>query len=125
MSLHSYVALAVDLPGLALHAELHKTGQAAALAYARAHFGPFRASFLKDIQRLMGCLVFSGRSGLEGCGSSAPSPYADLLHPERWEEVAQQFTRLACGLMGQVRLAAFIPMLYALFLQGNVDRHIP
>lgn len=38
-------------------------GQAAALEYARAHFGPFRHSQLKEIQRLMGCLVYCRPAG--------------------------------------------------------------
>lgn len=33
-------------------------GQAGALAYAKRHFGPFQATRLREIMRLMGCLVY-------------------------------------------------------------------
>lgn len=52
---------------------------------------------MRDIQRLMGCLLFSDREPED-------TPYADLLSPTRWDEVAQEFARQACSLMGQVRL---------------------
>jgi hypothetical protein len=52
---------------------------------------------MRDIQRLMGCLLFSDRD-------PGDTPYADLLSPTRWEEVAQEFVRQACSLMGQVRM---------------------
>jgi hypothetical protein len=51
---------------------------------------------MRDIQRLMGCLLFSERD-------PGDTPYADLLSPTRWDEVAQEFARQACSLMGQVR----------------------
>jgi hypothetical protein len=50
---------------------------------------------MRDVQRLMGCLLFSDRD-------PGDTPYADLLSPTRWEEVAQEFARQACSLMGQV-----------------------
>jgi hypothetical protein len=50
---------------------------------------------MRDIQRLMGCLLFSDRD-------PGDTPYADLLSPTRWDEVAQEFARQACSLMGQV-----------------------
>eukprot|EP00882_Tetradesmus_deserticola_P013141 GHRQ01013934.1.p1 GENE.GHRQ01013934.1~~GHRQ01013934.1.p1 ORF type:complete len:322 (+),score=158.98 GHRQ01013934.1:2-967(+) len=70
------------------------TSTAAALSYAQQHFGPFKARHMRDIQRLMGCLLFCDRQ-------PADTPYADLLSPTRWEEVAQEFARQACSLMGQ------------------------
>jgi hypothetical protein len=48
-----------------------------------------------EIQRLMGCLLFVDRAADD-------TPYADLLSPLRWEEVAHEFARQACSLMGQV-----------------------
>lgn len=51
---------------------------------------------LQDIQRLMGCLLFADRPPEE-------TPYADLLCPARWGELAQEFARQACSLMGRVR----------------------
>lgn len=50
---------------------------------------------MAEIQRLMGCLLFVDRSPDD-------TPYADLLAPTRWEEVAHEFARQACSLMGQV-----------------------
>ena len=48
---------------------------------------------LSEIKRLMGCFLFSHR-GLE------MSPYADLLDPWRWTEVADTFAKDACKLLG-------------------------
>lgn len=70
------------------------SGTAAALGYAQQHFGPFKARHMRDIQRLMGCLLFADRD-------PGDTPYADLLSPTRWDEVAQEFARQACSLMGQ------------------------
>jgi hypothetical protein len=51
-----------------------------------------------DIQRLMGCLLFADRPPQD-------TPYGDLLDsPTRWGEVAQEFMRQACSLMGRVRV---------------------
>ena len=46
-----------------------------------------------DIQRLMGCLAFCHR-GLQN------SPYKDLMAPWLWTDVAENFTKDACMLMG-------------------------
>lgn len=125
---------------------LTSKGQAAALAYAQQHFGPFKVGLgfrlfpsftltvlkaslqpvflyfmmadltsclvvcflglvllqghhMHEIQRLMGCLLFVDRPPAE-------TPYADLLSPTRWDEVAQDFARQACSLMGQVGLGS-------------------
>ena len=52
---------------------------------------------MKEIQRLMGCIVYAGKPAEE-------TPYADLLSPCQWQQVAMDFTRQACNLMGQVSL---------------------
>jgi hypothetical protein len=67
-------------------------GAPAALAYARAHLGPFHAAFPRETQRLMGALLFAGRP---------PGPYADLFDDARWGEAGHELSRLACRLMGQ------------------------
>lgn len=90
-------AFEFQIHSLQFVSQLQSAGQQAALRYARTHFAPFR-SFQRQIQRLMGCLLFADRP-------AASSPYADLFDPARWEQVSQEFTRLACGLMGQVRRA--------------------
>ena len=66
----------------------------AALKYARASFGPLGESNLDGIQRLMGHLCFLKRSGA--------GPYSDLASVKLWDEVARDFTRHCCGLLGQV-----------------------
>jgi hypothetical protein len=56
-----------------------------------------QAGHMCEIQRLMGCLLFVDRAPDD-------TPYADLLCGSRWDEVAHEFARQACSLMGQVRL---------------------
>ena len=46
-----------------------------------------------EIKRLMGCFLFAHK-GLEN------SPYADLLNPWHWTEVADMFAKDACKLLG-------------------------
>mmetsp|Transcript_46189 Transcript_46189/g.117937 ORF Transcript_46189/g.117937 Transcript_46189/m.117937 type:complete len:391 (-) Transcript_46189:180-1352(-) len=95
----------------AFHFQLHRlqflhlldtSGRAAALEYARGHFGQFSGSCLPNIQRLMGSLLFAGRL--------AASPYADLLSDGMWQAAADEFTRQCCGLLGQ---ASESPLLVA------------
>ncbi|OQV21423.1 Protein RMD5-like protein A [Hypsibius exemplaris] len=65
----------------------------AILAYARVfqnYRSPERA---KDIQRLMGSLVFLKR-GIDN------SPYKDLLSAELWVDVSETFMKDACALLG-------------------------
>ena len=47
-----------------------------------------------EIQRLMGALCFVRRPGA--------SPYADLMAASLWSDVAREFSRQCCGLLGQV-----------------------
>jgi hypothetical protein len=63
-----------------------------ALAYAKI-LGQFAPKHIFEIKRLMGCFLFAHR-GLE------QSPYADLLDPWHWTEVADMFARDACKLLG-------------------------
>ena len=74
-------------------------GQMAALAYAKAKLGPFHSSHLRDIQRLMGCLVFSRRA-------ATPPSYGALLAPSQWHDLAREFLKHACSLLGHVRALA-------------------
>ena len=50
---------------------------------------------MADIQRVMGALCFARRAGT--------TPYADLSSPTQWDDVAQEFARQCCGLLGQVK----------------------
>eukprot|EP00736_Rhodelphis_marinus_P007223 Rmarinus@m.20045 len=63
-----------------------------ALAYARKHFAPFSATHMDDIQRLMGCFLYSAKLN--------ESRYADLLSDRHWTEVEHQLTRDCCALQG-------------------------
>lgn len=64
-----------------------------AIAYARQHFPPFVGHHEKEIQGLMGGLMFSG-ARLE------TSPYKHLLDASLWHEIGDLFIKDACLLMG-------------------------
>jgi len=66
--------------------------QAEALLYAR-NFAPFAATHQRELQSLMGSLLFM-RQGIQN------SPYAYLLDPISWAEICDVFTRDACALLG-------------------------
>ena len=74
--------------------ELLKNGnKSEAILYARLNFPTFVHHHSKEIQTLMGCVMFA--DDLER------SPYASkLLNKDRWNEVALQFVKEACALMG-------------------------
>lgn len=64
-----------------------------AITYARTYFNKFVAHFEKDIQILMGTLMYVSH-GLEN------SPYRKLNAPEMWQEVADTFLKDACAVLG-------------------------
>lgn len=72
---------------------LHKGKRPEALQYARNNFTPFSPQHMGAIQRLMCCLLWADR--LEN------SPYSDLFSSSHWEDIALQFTRECCSLLGQ------------------------
>lgn len=72
---------------------LHKGQRSEALQYARGNFSPFSAYHMGEIQRLMCSLLWADR--LEA------SPYRDLFTSAHWEDIALQFTRECCSLLGQ------------------------
>ncbi|KAF4518343.1 hypothetical protein B566_EDAN007070 [Ephemera danica] len=67
--------------------------QAAAVSYARTHFTQFVARHDREIQSLMGSLLFLPQ-GLPS------SPYSHLLDPHLWVEIHEVFMRDACALLG-------------------------
>ncbi len=69
-------------------------GHKAALQYARQHFARFKDFNMPEIQRLMGSLCYTRRQ--------SSSPYAEFNSPAQWDDVAHEFTRQCCGLLGQV-----------------------
>ncbi|KAJ6339321.1 hypothetical protein OIU77_007310 [Salix suchowensis] len=56
-----------------------------ALSYVRTHISPFGANHFSEIQKLMACLLWSGKLH--------QSPYSDLLSPTNWNVVAEELTR--------------------------------
>ncbi|KAG8235781.1 hypothetical protein J437_LFUL016310 [Ladona fulva] len=67
--------------------------QAEAVQYARTHFPQFVQRHDKEIQSLMGTLLFLPQ-GIRR------SPYNHLLDPNLWVEICDVFTRDACMLLG-------------------------
>lgn len=73
---------------------LSSDGLTAALQYARTNFPAFASKHMVEVQRLMGCLVFAHKA-------QPADRYAELLSPTRWDQIAQDFVKQACSLMGQ------------------------
>jgi hypothetical protein len=98
-------------------------GAWAALAYAKRHFPPFKATRMADIQRHMACILFAGRPA-----SVVPPQYAALLASgPKWAAAEAEFTKQACSLLGQasesplaVAAAAGAAALPALVKMANV-----
>lgn len=63
------------------------------LEYARKNFQSLAARHEKDMQALMGCLIYL-KSGI------GESPYSYLLDPINWSEICDIFTKDACALLG-------------------------
>ncbi|KAJ1388245.1 Zinc finger, RING-type [Sesbania bispinosa] len=90
-----------------------------ALHYARTHLSPFASSHMADIQKLMGCLLWTGKLD--------KSPYHALLSPSNWDGLAEELKRQFCNLLGQsynsplsVTVAAGIQVLPPLLKFMNV-----
>ncbi|KAL1122606.1 hypothetical protein AAG570_002936 [Ranatra chinensis] len=64
-----------------------------AIQYARTYFSQFVHSHEKDIQMLMGMLLFLSYG-------VSRSPYAHLLQPNLWADICDTFTKDACSLLG-------------------------
>eukprot|EP00899_Mesostigma_viride_P012038 jgi/Mesvir1/20835/Mv07929-RA.1 len=67
---------------------LRTQGRVEALGYARAHLSKFASSHMREVQRLMGCLLWADR--LES------SPYADLLSEKHWSDATLGFMHDYC-----------------------------
>jgi E3 ubiquitin-protein transferase RMND5 len=68
--------------------------QAEAVNYARTHLSKFVNRHEREIQNLMGALLFLPQ-GLP------KSPYSHLLDPYVWVEIHEVFMKDACALLGQ------------------------
>ncbi|KAF7829240.1 protein RMD5-like protein [Senna tora] len=64
-----------------------------ALHYARTYLAPFASSHMVDIQKLMACLLWTGKLDR--------SPYHALLSPTNWDKLADELKREFCNLLGQ------------------------
>jgi len=74
-----------------------------AIKYARQNFPNFVDGQEREVQSLMGAVMYAG-PGL------AESPYAHLLDPTHWTEIGDLFLRDACALLG---LAVESPLVVA------------
>lgn len=70
--------------------------QTEAIYYARTNFAKFVTRFEKEIQTLMGTLIYLPL-GVEN------SPYKFLISPEIWIETADTFLKDACNLLGIIK----------------------
>ncbi|EWY86946.1 hypothetical protein FOYG_11274 [Fusarium oxysporum NRRL 32931] len=57
-----------------------------AIAHAKKHLIPYRATFPREVQQVCGLLAFPPG------GASAAAPYGDLYKPSRWADLANLFT---------------------------------
>jgi len=64
-----------------------------AIKYARMNFPSFVYGQEREVQSLMGAVMYSG-AALE------QSPYGELLSPAQWQDTADLFLRDACALLG-------------------------
>lgn len=72
---------------------LQKGNRDGALQYARTYLAPFASDHMAEIQKLMVCLLWTGRLHR--------SPYSHLLSPANWDKVTGELTRQFCNLLGQ------------------------
>lgn len=64
-----------------------------AIAYARKNLTQFVNRYEKEVQSLMGTLLYLP-NGIQS------SPYSHLLDPTLWHDIHDVFTREACTLLG-------------------------
>lgn len=94
----------LDLRNSSLEFKLHRlayvqilskgvTMQGEAIAYARSHFKKFTNKFEKEIQMLMGCLIYLPM-GYEN------TPYISLFDSSMWVDAADSFLRETCDIVG-------------------------
>jgi hypothetical protein len=104
-------AFEFSLHRLAFLQILERDGQQPALVYARQHFPAFKSTHIAEIQRLMGLLCFSKRLKARAAAQDTKAevlsqnnqPYADLFNDTLWEELAVDFRRHSCSLIGQAQ----------------------
>lgn len=72
---------------------LQNGNRADALQYARAYFTPFASVHMEEIQKLMCCLLYSGRLD--------SSPYQEMTSPNNWDNLSEEITKEFCSVLGQ------------------------
>ena len=70
--------------------------QMEAISYARANFPPFVKRHEKEIQVLMGALLYTPKDP----NNKGESPYGHVFGTNHWEDVQETFTRDACARLG-------------------------
>ncbi|PPD95281.1 hypothetical protein GOBAR_DD07689 [Gossypium barbadense] len=81
---------------------LQKGSRDEALKYARTNFASFAGNHMAEIQKLMGCLLYSDRLH--------ESPYAHLLSPTNWDTSPLSAT-IAAGIQGLPPLLKFMTVM--------------
>lgn len=72
---------------------LQKGSRDEALKYARIYLSPFASNHMDAIQKLVVCILWTGRLDR--------SPYYQLLSPTNWDKVAEELARQFCKILGQ------------------------
>ncbi|KAL0335016.1 UNVERIFIED_CONTAM: protein RMD5 [Sesamum radiatum] len=72
---------------------LQNRSRADALQYARTYLAPLASYHMKEIQKLMGSLLWAGKLD--------KSPYANLVDPIHWEKLAEELMQTYCNFAGQ------------------------
>ncbi|XP_023003688.1 protein RMD5 homolog [Cucurbita maxima] len=66
-----------------------------ALKYARTYLAPLASNHLAELQKLMACLLWTGRL------DCSPYSQSQLLSVTNWENVAEELIRQFCNFLGQ------------------------
>ncbi|KAL0422468.1 UNVERIFIED_CONTAM: protein RMD5 [Sesamum latifolium] len=72
---------------------LQNRSRSDALKYARIYLAPLASYHMKEIQKLMGSLLWAGKLD--------KSPYANLVDPIHWEKLAEELMLTYCNFAGQ------------------------
>lgn len=79
--------------------EMLSSGErAGAIAYARLHFPPFVGSHEREVQSLMGAVMYV--HGEDPRTRLLTSPYGHLLDDALWHDICHLFVKDACALLG-------------------------
>lgn len=74
---------------------LQKGDRHDALKYARTYLAPLASNHMAELQKLMACLLWTGRL------DCSPYSQSQLLSVTNWEKVAEELIRQFCNFLGQ------------------------